>query len=55
MAHNINPRITNENNDIITKEIITAHNENINVISTPGEGTEFIFSLTPSEKNDEEE
>ena len=39
----------------ITKEIITAHNENINVISTPGEGTEFIFSLTPSEKNDEEE
>lgn len=39
----------------ITKEIITAHNENINVISTPGEGTEFIFSLTPSDKNDEEE
>ena len=39
----------------ITKEIITAHNENINVISTPGEGTEFIFSLTPSDNNDEEE
>jgi len=39
----------------ITKEIITAHNENINVISTPGEGTEFIFSLTPSDRDDEEE
>lgn len=39
----------------ITKEIINAHNENINVVSTPGEGTEFIFSLTPSDKNDEED
>jgi signal transduction histidine kinase len=39
----------------ITKEIITAHNENINVISTLGEGTEFIFSLPRSEKNDEED
>lgn len=29
----------------ITKEIIEAHNENINVISTEGVGTEFIFSL----------
>lgn len=29
----------------ITKEIITQHNENINVISTEGVGTEFIFSL----------
>lgn len=29
----------------ITKEIITSHNENINVISTEGVGTEFIFSL----------
>ena len=29
----------------ITKEIIQAHNENINVISTEGIGTEFIFSL----------
>lgn len=29
----------------ITKEIITAHNEHINVISTEGVGTEFIFSL----------
>ena len=39
----------------ITKEIIHAHNENINVISTPGEGTEFIFSLTPSDKDNEED
>lgn len=29
----------------IVKEIINAHNENINVISTEGVGTEFIFSL----------
>lgn len=29
----------------ITKEIINSHNENINVISTEGVGTEFIFSL----------
>lgn len=29
----------------ITKEIILAHNEHINVISTEGVGTEFIFSL----------
>lgn len=29
----------------ITKEIILAHNENIDVISTEGVGTEFIFSL----------
>ncbi|MFI3207905.1 MAG: HAMP domain-containing sensor histidine kinase [Eubacteriales bacterium] len=29
----------------IVKEIITAHNEHINVISTEGVGTEFIFSL----------
>jgi signal transduction histidine kinase len=39
----------------ITKEIIAAHNENINVISTPGEGTEFIFTLARSELNDKEE
>lgn len=32
----------------ITKEIIQTHNENINVISTEGVGTEFIFSLTKS-------
>jgi signal transduction histidine kinase len=31
----------------IVKEILTAHSENINVISTPGEGSEFIFSLQP--------
>ncbi len=30
----------------ITKEIIQAHNENINVISTDGVGSEFVFSLT---------
>jgi signal transduction histidine kinase len=29
----------------ITKEIINAHHENINVISTVGVGTEFSFSL----------
>lgn len=29
----------------IVKEIIRAHNQNINVISTQGVGTEFIFSL----------
>ncbi|MFU0828653.1 MAG: histidine kinase [Lachnoclostridium sp.] len=33
----------------IAKEIITAHNENINVISTEGVGTEFIFSLPRTE------
>jgi signal transduction histidine kinase len=32
----------------ITKEIVQSHNENINVISTEGVGTEFIFSLTKS-------
>ncbi len=34
----------------ITKEIIEAHGENINVISTEGVGTEFIFTL-PVHKN----
>ena len=29
----------------IVKEIIKAHEENINVISTEGSGTEFLFSL----------
>ena len=29
----------------ITREIIQAHNENINVVSTEGVGTEFIFTL----------
>lgn len=35
----------------ITKEIIKAHDEHINVISTEGVGTEFVFSL---QKVDEE-
>lgn len=39
----------------ITKEIIHSHGENINVISTEGVGTEFIFSLAPSEVEEEEE
>lgn len=39
----------------IVKEIIKAHGENINVISTEGVGTEFIFSLPPSKKNEEED
>ncbi|MCM1569473.1 MAG: ATP-binding protein [Roseburia sp.] len=39
----------------IVKEIINAHGENINVISTEGAGSEFIFSLPPSPKNDEED
>lgn len=34
----------------ITREIIQAHNENINVISTEGAGTEFIFTLQKSKK-----
>lgn len=33
----------------IVKEIIQAHNENINVISTEGVGTEFIFTLPLSQ------
>ena len=37
----------------ITKEIIQAHNENINVISTEGVGSEFIFSLPVAEEDDE--
>lgn len=37
----------------ITKEIIQAHNEHINVISTEGVGTEFIFSL-PIVEDDED-
>ncbi len=39
----------------ITKEIIRAHNENINVISTEGVGTEFIFTLPISQNKHEEE
>lgn len=38
----------------IVKEIINAHNEHINVISTPGEGSEFIFSLPETETNDDD-
>ncbi len=38
----------------ITKEIIRAHGENINVISTEGVGTEFIFSLPISKDMKEE-
>lgn len=33
----------------IVKEIITAHEENISVVSTEGVGTEFIFSLPQAE------
>lgn len=33
----------------IVKEIIQSHNENINVISTEGVGTEFIFTLARAE------
>lgn len=36
----------------IVKEIIQAHGENINVISTEGVGTEFIFTLTLSKAQD---
>lgn len=36
----------------ITKEIINAHHENINVISTEGVGSEFIFTLPKSKLDD---
>ena len=36
----------------ITKEIIHAHGENINVISTEGVGTEFIFTLPIVDEDD---
>ena len=32
----------------IVREIVAAHNQNINVISTKGVGTEFIFTLEKS-------
>lgn len=38
----------------ITKEIINAHNEHINVISTEGVGTEFIFSLPVADLHEED-
>ena len=34
----------------IAKEIIQTHNENINVVSTEGVGTEFIFTLEKASK-----
>lgn len=37
----------------ITREIIHSHNENINVISTEGVGTEFIFSLPTVETEED--
>ena len=37
----------------ITKEIIHSHGENINVISTEGVGTEFIFTLAKADEDDE--
>ena len=39
----------------IVKEIINSHGEHINVISTEGVGSEFIFSLPQSNINEEEE
>ena len=38
----------------ITKEIIHAHGEHINVISTEGVGSEFIFSLPLADDEDED-
>lgn len=38
----------------ITKEIIHSHGENINVISTEGVGSEFIFTLPLSEEDDDD-
>lgn len=35
----------------ITREIILAHNENINVVSTEGVGTEFSFSLAKADED----
>lgn len=37
----------------IVKEIISAHKENINVISTEGVGTEFIFTLSLTAENED--
>ncbi len=37
----------------IVKEILNSHEEHINVISTEGAGSEFIFSLSLSERNEE--
>lgn len=38
----------------ITKEIIQAHGEHINVISTEGVGSEFIFSLPVSDEDNDD-
>jgi signal transduction histidine kinase len=37
----------------IVREIIRAHEENINLVSTEGIGSEFIFTLKRSELNDD--
>ena len=39
----------------IVKEIINSHGEHINVISTEGVGSEFIFSLPLSSKNEDDD
>ena len=39
----------------ITKEILQAHGQNINVISTEGVGSEFIFTLAKSKHVNEDE
>nr|MCR4991291.1 cell wall metabolism sensor histidine kinase WalK [Lachnospiraceae bacterium] len=39
----------------ITREIIRAHGENINVISTEGVGSEFIFSVPVVDDPDDDE
>ena len=39
----------------ITREIIRSHGENINVISTEGVGSEFIFSLPVAADEDDED
>ena len=38
----------------ITREIIHAHGEHINVISTEGEGSEFVFSLPVTDWEEDE-
>lgn len=38
----------------ITKEIINSHGENINVVSTEGVGTEFMFTLPLADMDDDE-
>lgn len=39
----------------IVKEILHAHGENINVISTEGAGSEFVFSIPISEKKNDKD